>query len=99
MGGFAGGVAGGAAGAAAVAIAEATKASGVIVRVNADDWLTIVDQNDEPIVVHAHGGFFRKHHQYLTSYRGLAFFAKSDVPLELPEHCQVVEAKSIWVPG
>jgi hypothetical protein len=85
--------------AAAAAIAQATKASGVIVRVNPDDFLRIVDENDEPLVVHATGGFFSVKHQYLTSYRGLAFFAKSDMAITLPEHCQVVEAQKIWIPG
>jgi len=63
--------------AAAAAIAQATKASGVIVRIGPDDFLNILDQNDEPLVVHAIGGFFSTSHQYLTSYRGLAFFTKN----------------------
>lgn len=85
--------------AAAAAIAQATKASGVIVRVEPVDFLHIVNQNDEPLVVHATGGFFSIKHLYLTNYRGLAFFAKSDRPLSLPALCQVVEAQKIWIPG
>jgi hypothetical protein len=85
--------------AAAAAIAQATKASGVIVRVGPDDFLRIVDQNDEPLVVHATGGFFSVKQQYLTSYRGLAFFTKSAEVIPLPAHCQVVEAEKIWIPG
>jgi hypothetical protein len=85
--------------AAAAAIAQATKASGVIVRVAPDDFLRIIDENDEPLVVHAPTGFFSSKHAYLTSYRGLAFYAKSDAPLVLPEHCQLVEAQKIWIPG
>jgi len=87
------------AGAAAAIIAQATKASGVIVRVDPDDFLAIIQWNDEPLAVHATGGFFGKQHQYLTSYRGLAFFAKSKTELALPEHCQIVEAQKIWIPG
>jgi hypothetical protein len=85
--------------AAAAAIAQATKASGVIVRIGPDDFLKIVDENDEPLVVHATGGFFSVKHLYLTSYRGLAFFAQSAAPLSLPEHCQLIEAQKIWIPG
>ncbi len=85
--------------AAAAAIAQATKASGVIVRIEPEDFLRIVDLNDEPLVVHATGGFFSVKHQYLTSYRGLAFFAKSAEAITLPEHCQIVEAQKIWIPG
>ena len=85
--------------AAAAAIAQATKASGVIVRVGPADFLRIVEQNDEPLVVHATGGFFNVKHLYLTSYRGLAFFTKSHVPIPLANHCQLVEAQKIWIPG
>lgn len=95
----AGAAAGVSGGAAAQVIAEATKASGVIVRVSCEDFLQVVEMNDEPLVVHATGGILTTRHQYLTSYRGLAFFAKAKGLLELPAHCQVVEAKKIWIPG
>jgi hypothetical protein len=85
--------------AAAAAIAQATKASGVIVRIKPGDFLQILNRNSQPLVVEATGGFFRTMHLYLTSYRGLAFFTKSDVQLSLPGHCEVVLASKIWIPG
>jgi hypothetical protein len=85
--------------AAAAAIAQATKASGVIVRVEPNDFERIVRENDEPLVVHATGGFFTVMHMYLTSYRGLAFFTKSATPLSFAARCQMVEAQKIWIPG
>ena len=93
----AGASAGGAA--AAAAIAQATKASGVIVRVEPDDFLSILDRHSEALVVRATGGFFTTQYLYLTSYRGLAFFAKSATPLDLPRQCEIVEARKIWIPG
>ena len=95
----AGAYAGAGAAAAAAAIAQATKASGVIVQVEPDAFQVILDANPEPLVVHAMGGFFTKFHQYLVSYRGLAFYAKSERPIELPAECPVVEAGKIWIPG
>jgi hypothetical protein len=90
-----------AAGAAAAqsAVIQATRAAGVIVGVAPDDFLGVVHVNEEPLVVHAVGGFFRTTHQYLTSFRGLAFHTRSRERLELPDHCVVVEAKQIWIPG
>jgi hypothetical protein len=85
--------------AAAAAVIQAVKASGVIVTVRPEDFLALLDLNDEPVTVHAMGGFFSRTHQYLTSYRGLAFFAQSPVSLPIPDHCQLIEAKKIWVPG
>ncbi|MEO1237543.1 MAG: hypothetical protein AAFX76_12215 [Planctomycetota bacterium] len=81
------------------AIAQATKAPGVVVRVSPRDFYHIVELNDEPLVVCAEGGFLRKTHQYLTSYRGLAFFTKDARPFALPDHAQVVHAERIWIPG
>lgn len=93
------GASAGAAAAAAAAVAQATKASGVIVRIESRDFETIVQLNEEPLVVHAPGGFFSGKHTYLTSFRGLAFLTKSNVPLQFGGHCLLVEAQKIWVPG
>jgi ABC-type branched-subunit amino acid transport system substrate-binding protein len=85
--------------AAAAAIAQAIKASGAIVRVEPEGFLEILRRAKDPLVVHAKGGFLSKNHQYLSSYKGLAFFAKSPAALELPASTELVEAGSIWIPG
>lgn len=88
-----------AAGAAAqAAMLNAVKASGVVVKVEAADFLAILRRMDTPLVVTGQGGVFRKHVQYLTSYRGLAFFTTSPTPLVLPGRVEIVAAKSIKVP-
>ena len=83
----------------AAAIAQAIKASGVIVRVEPGDFLRILQREDEPLVVIARGGFFKRGWRYLTSYKGLAFFTKSPEPLPLPGRAEVVQATTIWIPG
>jgi hypothetical protein len=89
----------GGAAAAAAAMAQAIKASGAIVRVEPDDFLQIVGRQKEALVVFATGGFFSTNYQYLSSYKGLAFFCKSSMPLELPSGCEMIVAKKIWIPG
>lgn len=86
-------------GAATMAIAEAIKASGVIVRVEPNEFLGILQRQPKPLVVHATGGFFSTNYQYLSSYKGLAFFTKSPAPLALPPDVEVVHARKIWIPG
>jgi len=83
----------------AAAIAQALKASGVVVRVEPADFLRILQRQDEPLVVTAPAGFLQRGWRYLTSYRGLAFFTKSPDALPLPGRAEVVQAKAIWVPG
>ena len=84
--------------AAAAAIAEATKASGAIVRVEPSDFMTILSKTEKPLVVMAQGGIVIKNHQYLTSYKGLVFFTKSVSPLQMSSKVEIVTAKKIWIP-
>jgi hypothetical protein len=95
----AGASAGASAAAAAAAVAQAIKASGAIVRVEPEDFLRILQRQQEPLVVHATGGFFSTSYRYLSSYKGLAFFTQSPAPLSLPSGCEVVRAQKIWIPG
>ena len=85
--------------AAAAAVAQATKASGAIVRLEPDGFREILRRAKDPLVVHAQGSFLSRSHQYLTSYKGLAFFTKSAEPLDLPASTELVEARAIWIPG
>jgi hypothetical protein len=82
----------------AAAIANAIKASGVFVRVDAGEFLGILRRTEEPLVVTATGGVFKKHFRYLTSYKGLAFFTKSPAELVLPPRVEIVRAQSIAIP-
>ena len=91
-------MAGGGAAAAHAARVNALKASGVVVRVEIAEWLKIVQRMERPLVVIGTGGVFKKHNQYLTSYRGLAFFAKSKDTILLPTGCEIVQAKRISIP-
>ena len=80
------------------AIANAIKANGVVVRLEPADWLTLLKRTENPLVVISEGGVFRKWYQYLTSYRGLAFFTKSPTALVLPGRAEFITAKSISIP-
>jgi hypothetical protein len=85
--------------AAAAAIAQAIKASGVLVRVEPAEFEAIVGRTKAPLVVTAKGGLFSTNYQYLTSYKGLAFFTYSDAQLPLPGDVEVIVAKKILIPG
>jgi hypothetical protein len=87
------------AGAAAVAaMIQAVKASGVLVRVEPAEFAKLVAKEEAPLVVTSIGGFFTKKYQYLTSYKGLAFFTSSTAQLQLPYKAEIVAAGKIWMP-
>ena len=85
--------------AAAAAIVQAIKASGAIIRLEPEEFDKIISKSEAPLVVTALGGFFTKHHQYITNYKGLHFYCKSEVPIRLPSDAEVVQAKKIWIPS
>jgi hypothetical protein len=84
--------------AAHAAQVNAQKASGVVVRLEIAEWLKILERTERPLVVIGTGGVLKKHNQYLTSYRGLAFFATSKDTIVLPPRCEIVHAKKISIP-
>jgi hypothetical protein len=85
--------------AAAAAVANATRASGVLVRLDPGEFSKVLNRAKDPLLVVAQGGWLRAKYQYLFSYKGLAFFTSSNEPLALPTGCEVVTAESIWMPG
>ena len=84
--------------AAAAAIANAIKASGVVVRVAPADFQTILRKVENALVIYAKGGFFSTNYQYVVSYKGFAFFTKSSEPLLLPPGVETIMAAKIWLP-
>jgi hypothetical protein len=82
----------------AAAVANAIKASGVVVRLDPPEWVKIIKRGDNPLIVISRGGMFRRKYQYLTTYRGLAFYTTSEHPIMLPGRVELINAKSISVP-
>ena len=85
--------------AAAAAIANAIKASGTIVNLAPADFSRLVRRMPAPLIVHAIGGMFSNKHEYLTSYKGLAFHTKSKDTVSLPGDAEVIEARKMWMPS
>jgi hypothetical protein len=85
--------------AAQAAIAQAIRASGAIIRVKPEAFLKLLSRSEEPLVVTAPGGVFKKHFQYLTGYKGLIFHAQSPEPLAFSMRVEIVAAEKIWIPA
>ncbi len=89
-----------AAAAAHAALVQAVKASGVLVRIDPDDFLKMVGRNRGALVVASVSSILRKkEYHYLTSYKGLAFYTKSPHEFVLPGDIELVHAKQIWMPS
>ena len=88
---------GGAAAVAAV-IANAIKASGAVVRVEPETFVNLLRRVEKPLIIYQESGFFSGH-QYMTSYKGFVFYAKSREQIDLPRSAEVIVADKIWIPG
>jgi hypothetical protein len=101
-GGNAGSTAGatiGASTAAAAMVVQAVRASGVLMRLDPAEFLGLLARVKNPLIVAAEGGVFTSKYQYMTSYKGLAFYTKSKTPLDLPHDAELVEARTLWTPA
>ena len=79
---------------AAAAIAQAIKASGVLVKVEPESFSTIISKSESPLIVMAEGGVFKKYYQYLSSYKGLAFYTKSTQQIQFPNRTELFVFRS-----
>lgn len=79
-------------------VANAIKACGTVVRVEPNEFLTIVARQENPLVVRAKSKFISTSYRYLTSYKGLAFHCKSSTELLLPSNAEFINAKKISIP-
>lgn len=84
---------------AAARIAQAIKASGAIVSVKKDDFMSVLSKAEKPLVVLNESGYRKKKYKYLMGYKGLVFYTKSNSPLQLTSNTELVTAKKIWIPG
>ena len=83
---------------AAGAVVQAIKGSGAIVNLAPSDFIALISRCDRPLVVMAKGKFPSTQYQYLTSYKGIAFFTKSPAPLDLPVGAERIVAEKMWLP-
>ena len=84
--------------AAAAAANEAIKACGPVVQVKPEQFMRVLAKIEEPLVVTAVSTFFRTRYKYLTSYKGLIFYTKSNEPLQMSMSVETISAKKISVP-
>lgn len=89
----------GAGAAAQAAIAQAIKASGAMVEIEAADFEELIRLIRDPLVLHQEpGGMFSRKHQYATSHGGFIFFARAREPIYLPRQLRPIPVKKIWTP-
>ncbi|MBW6516546.1 MAG: hypothetical protein K0B81_08040 [Candidatus Cloacimonetes bacterium] len=80
-------------------IANATKASGAIISIKPESFLSLLAKTEKPLVVYSKPAFLSKNYKYITAYKGLIFFTINYEPLHLSSKAEVIVAKKIWIPS
>lgn len=80
------------------AIIQSQHVFGTLVLISAEDFLCIVDHQENPLVVESVRGWIRKRYVYLSSYKGLAFCTKTQARLEIHEDVLLIIAKKAVLP-
>ncbi|MGW8121049.1 hypothetical protein ACV07N_00205 [Roseivirga echinicomitans] len=85
--------------AAQAAIQQAIKASGAIVKIEANEFSRMLSKLDDCLVIERQGKlFFKDYYEYSTSYKGFIFYCKSREMISIPSRLEKISAKKIWVP-
>ena len=85
--------------AAQAAVINAIRCFGVVVTVEPQEFLSVVEKQDVPLIVTSKAGIFAAEYRYLMNYKGLTFYTTSAAPLELPADAEVVRAGKLYLPG
>lgn len=83
----------------AEAIATAIKASRILVRLDPAEFLRLLHRAEEPLIVVAPGGLFRRSWWRPTSYKGLALYTKSTNQPPLSGRAEIVNTDTISILG
>jgi hypothetical protein len=77
---------------------NALKMNGVFVKLDAKDFLKLINENDDLLIVISETGIFTNQYQYLTSYKGFIFHCKSKEQLPLPSKHEKIWSQSVSLP-
>lgn len=78
---------------------QALKASGILVRLGPEEFQSLLNRTEAPLIVRHTSGYFRKTVHCLVHYRGFVFYTQSRQPIELPANAEIIDAKSLWLPS
>jgi hypothetical protein len=88
---------------------RSTRGIGTIIRINENDFLTLVSRCESPLVLTSRKGswsfayepledIFRVKHRYLMPYKGIVFCTKTKEPLSFSKTVELIELESMILP-
>ncbi len=85
--------------AAQAAIQQAIKASGTLVKIEANDFSRLISKLDDALVIENVGkGLFNEFYRYCVSYKGFVFYCRTSQAISIPSRLEKINVKRIWLP-
>jgi hypothetical protein len=77
---------------------NASKMNGVFVKLDYKDFLKLINEKDNLLIVHSEVGIFSNQYIYLTSYKGFVFYCKHKEQLPLPGKHEKIYSNHVSLP-
>jgi hypothetical protein len=72
--------------------------NGVFVKVESLDFLKLINEKEDLLIVHSVTGIFSSQYLYLTSYKGFILYCKSKEQLPLPSKHEKIYSSQVSLP-
>jgi hypothetical protein len=79
-------------------IQSALKMNGVFVKIEGHDFLRLINEQENLLIVYSKSGIFNNLYLYLTSYKGFIFYCKSKEQLPLPSKHEKIFSNNVTLP-
>lgn len=80
-------------------IQNALKMNGVFVKIQSPEFLRLINEQENLMIVHSKAGIFSNEYIYLTSYKGFTFYCKSKEQLPLPGKHENIYSSHVSIPN
>lgn len=71
---------------------------GIVISVENDEFMRLMKQANDVIVIHQKPTWWQSYNRYLMSYRGMTFYTRSKEELVISKYSEVVTAKHFYAP-
>lgn len=76
---------------------DTLRATGMIVLVEPQEFVAVVAKMNKPMVILAEGALSMTF-RYVTVYKDMIFFSKSEAPVSFANEVELIRARKIWLP-
>ena len=78
---------------------EVSSSAGSVATVEPQEFLRLLDEATEPMVVYQKPHWCQPYHRYVFTFRGMTLYTRSRESLSISKNVTFINATSIYLPG